>query len=209
MRRMLTTVTAIFVALAGTVAVAQKVTSPPELDATMKKISQAQGATAKAIQAGDFAAAKAPLDLPDRVRQSVSCDHEFTRQIHEGLDFRLADAERAIGRCFGRCLRCAVDGRCRGRAGEGRECLFKLRQQWSGVLLRQRQSAGAPDSIGQIQSPAVAQGIFRRAGSNIGSTFAVGENMALENPEVILDKFVDPLAEHPAQIVVRQDFVGN
>lgn len=61
MRRTLTTVTAIFIALAGTVAVAQKVTTPAELDATMKKIAQAQGATAKAIQAGDFAAAKASV----------------------------------------------------------------------------------------------------------------------------------------------------
>ena len=61
MRRTLTTVTAIFVALAGTVAVAQKVTTPAELDATMKKIGPAQGATAKAIQAGDFAAAKASV----------------------------------------------------------------------------------------------------------------------------------------------------
>jgi cytochrome c556 len=63
MRRLLMTVTAIFVALAGTVAVAQKVTTPMELDATMKKISQAQGATAKAIQAGDFAAAKASVAI--------------------------------------------------------------------------------------------------------------------------------------------------
>ena len=63
MRRTLTTVTAIFVALAGTVAVAQKVTTPMELDATMKKISPAQGATAKAIQAGDFAAAKASVAI--------------------------------------------------------------------------------------------------------------------------------------------------
>ena len=47
------------IALAGTVAVAQKVTTPVELDATMKKIGPAQGATAKAIQAGDFADAKA------------------------------------------------------------------------------------------------------------------------------------------------------
>ena len=63
MRRLLTTVTAIFVALAGTVAVAQKVTTPAELDATMKKIGPAQGATAKAIQAGDFAAAKASVAI--------------------------------------------------------------------------------------------------------------------------------------------------
>lgn len=63
MRRLLTTVTAIIVALAGTVAVAQKVTTPAELDAAMKKIGPAQGATAKAIQAGDFAAAKASITI--------------------------------------------------------------------------------------------------------------------------------------------------
>ena len=63
MRRLLTTVTAISVALAGTVAVAQKVTTPAELDAAMKKIGPAQGATAKAIQAGDFAAAKASIAI--------------------------------------------------------------------------------------------------------------------------------------------------
>jgi cytochrome c556 len=63
MRRMLTTVTAMLVALAGTVAVAQKVTTPAELDAAMKKIAPAQGAAAKAIQAGDFAAAKASVAI--------------------------------------------------------------------------------------------------------------------------------------------------
>ena len=63
MRRLLTTVTAMIVALAGTVAVAQKVTTPAELDAAMKKIGPAQGATAKAIQAGDFAAAKASIAI--------------------------------------------------------------------------------------------------------------------------------------------------
>lgn len=63
MRRTLTTVTAIFIALAGTVAVGQKVTTPTELDATMKKIGPAQGATAKAIQAGDFAAAKTSVAI--------------------------------------------------------------------------------------------------------------------------------------------------
>ena len=31
-------------------------------------------------------------------------DHEFARQIDEGLDFRLADAEHAIGRSFGALL---------------------------------------------------------------------------------------------------------
>jgi cytochrome c556 len=60
MRRLLTAVTVI-IALAGSIALAQKVTSPAELDAIMKKIGPAQGVTAKALQAGDFAAAKASV----------------------------------------------------------------------------------------------------------------------------------------------------
>ena len=74
MRRMLTVVTATIVALAGTVALAQKVTSPAELDATMKKIAPAQGATAKAIQAGDFAAAKASVAI---VKQALMDAENF------------------------------------------------------------------------------------------------------------------------------------
>jgi cytochrome c556 len=73
MRRMLTTITAI-VALAGSVAMAQKVTSPAELDTTMKKIGPAQGVTAKAIQAGDFAAAKASVAI---VKQALMDAENF------------------------------------------------------------------------------------------------------------------------------------
>ncbi len=73
MRRMLTTVTAI-IALAGSVALAQKVTSPAELDAVMKKIGPAQGATAKALQAGDFAAAKASVAI---VKQALMDAENF------------------------------------------------------------------------------------------------------------------------------------
>jgi cytochrome c556 len=71
---MLSSVTAILVALAGTVAVAQKVTTPAELDAAMKKIGPAQGATAKAIQAGDFAAAKASVAI---VKQALMDAENF------------------------------------------------------------------------------------------------------------------------------------
>jgi cytochrome c556 len=63
MRRILTTATAIMIALAGTVAVAQKVTTPAELDAAMKKIGPAQGATGKAVQSGNFADAKAQVAI--------------------------------------------------------------------------------------------------------------------------------------------------
>ena len=58
MRRFLIYTTALFVALAGTVAVAQKVTTPEQLDATMKRVGTAQQATGKAIKSGDFAEAR-------------------------------------------------------------------------------------------------------------------------------------------------------
>ena len=58
MRRFLTYTTAVFVALAGTVALAQKVTTPEQLDATMKRVGTAQQATGKAIKSGDYAEAR-------------------------------------------------------------------------------------------------------------------------------------------------------
>ena len=63
MRRILTIATAAMIAVAGTVLVAQKVTSPAELDAAMKKIGPAQGAAGKAIQSGSFADAKAQVAI--------------------------------------------------------------------------------------------------------------------------------------------------
>lgn len=63
MRPMLTVVTVVFVALAGSVAMAQKVTNPTELDAAMKKIAPAMGAANKAIKSGDFAGAKAQVAI--------------------------------------------------------------------------------------------------------------------------------------------------
>jgi cytochrome c556 len=74
MRRTLTTVTAMLVALAGTVAVAQKVTTPVELDAAMKKIGPAQGAVAKAIQAADFATATTNIAI---VKQTLMDAENF------------------------------------------------------------------------------------------------------------------------------------
>jgi len=61
MRRLLTYTTVLLVALAGTVAVAQKVSTPDELDAAMKKIGAAQGATAKAVKSNEYADAKAQI----------------------------------------------------------------------------------------------------------------------------------------------------
>jgi hypothetical protein len=58
MRRFLTYSTALLVVMAGTVAVAQKVTTPDQLDAVMKRVGPAQQATGKAIKSGDFAEAR-------------------------------------------------------------------------------------------------------------------------------------------------------
>jgi cytochrome c556 len=58
MRRLLTYTTALLVALAGTVAVAQKVTSPAELEATMKKIAAANAGVGKGIKSEAYADAK-------------------------------------------------------------------------------------------------------------------------------------------------------
>ena len=74
MRRIFTIATAAMLAVAGTVLVAQKVTTPAELDAAMKKIGPAQGATGKAIQSGDFATAKAQVAI---VKQALTDAENF------------------------------------------------------------------------------------------------------------------------------------
>jgi cytochrome c556 len=63
MRRIFTIATAIMISVAGSVLVAQKVTTPAELDTAMKKIGAAQGAAAKAMQSGNFADAKAQVAI--------------------------------------------------------------------------------------------------------------------------------------------------
>lgn len=63
MRRILTIATAVMIAVAGSVLVAQKVTSPAELETAMKKIGPAQGAVGKAVQSGSFADAKAQVAI--------------------------------------------------------------------------------------------------------------------------------------------------
>ena len=74
MRRILTIATAAMIAVAGTVLVAQKVTTPAELDAAMKKIGPAQGAAGKAIQSGNFATAKAQVAI---VKQALTDAENF------------------------------------------------------------------------------------------------------------------------------------
>jgi cytochrome c556 len=58
MRRLFIYTTALLVALASTVAIAQKVTSAGELEATMKKISAANAGVGKAIKSEAYADAK-------------------------------------------------------------------------------------------------------------------------------------------------------
>jgi cytochrome c556 len=74
MRRILTLATAAMIAVAGSALVAQKVTTPAELDTTMKKIGPAQGATGKAINSGNFADAKAQLAI---VKQALMDAENF------------------------------------------------------------------------------------------------------------------------------------
>jgi hypothetical protein len=74
MRRLLTYTTLVLVALASTVAVAQKVTNPEELDKTMKRIAPAQGATNKAIQSMAWADAKTQVAI---VKQALMDSESF------------------------------------------------------------------------------------------------------------------------------------
>ena len=74
MRRLLTYTTVLFIALAGTLTLAQKVTSPDELDKTMKRIAPAQGATGKAIQSMSWADAKAQVAV---VKQALMDTESF------------------------------------------------------------------------------------------------------------------------------------
>jgi hypothetical protein len=74
MPRLLTYMTLVLVALAGTAALAQKVTSPEELDKTMKRIAPAQAAANKAIQSMSWADAKTQVAV---VKQSLIDSENF------------------------------------------------------------------------------------------------------------------------------------
>lgn len=74
MRRFLTCSTALILVLTGTVALAQKVTTPEDLDKAMKRIAPAQAAAAKAIQSMAWADAKAQIAI---VKQSLSDTEPF------------------------------------------------------------------------------------------------------------------------------------
>ena len=62
------------IAGAGTVALAQKVTTPDDLDKAMKRIAPAQGAANKAIQSMAWADAKAQIAI---VKQSLADTESF------------------------------------------------------------------------------------------------------------------------------------
>jgi cytochrome c556 len=74
MQRLFTCVVAVCVSFGAAVAVAQKATTPEGLDAAMKRIGPAQGATGKAIQSGDFATAKKNVAT---VKQALMDAEEF------------------------------------------------------------------------------------------------------------------------------------
>jgi len=74
MRRLLTCIAAVMLALTGTVLVAQKVATPEDLDKTMKKIAPAQTAAAKAIQSMTWSDAKAQITI---VKQALNDTEPF------------------------------------------------------------------------------------------------------------------------------------
>ena len=74
MRRLFICTVALMLALAGTVLVAQKVSTPEDLDKTMKKIAPAQTAAAKAIQSMAWADAKAQIAV---VKQALNDTEPF------------------------------------------------------------------------------------------------------------------------------------
>lgn len=67
-------VAALLVAWAGSVVMAQKVTTPDELDKTMKKVQQANMAANKAVGSGNFAEAAKQLAI---VKQAITDSREF------------------------------------------------------------------------------------------------------------------------------------
>ena len=74
MRRLFISTTALIVALASTAMLAQKVTTPDDLDKAMKKIAPAQGAATKAIQSMSWADAKTQIGI---VKQTLADTESF------------------------------------------------------------------------------------------------------------------------------------
>ncbi len=94
MRRILLNMVALAVAFGGVALVAQKVSTPADLDAAMKKIAPAQGATGKAIQSGAFADAKASVAT---VKQAlIDSDNFWTTVVKK--DDAIAMSKDAIAK---------------------------------------------------------------------------------------------------------------
>jgi hypothetical protein len=74
MRRCVSYTSALIFALTATVTLAQKVTTPEDLDKAMKRIAPAQGAATKAIQAGAWSDARAQIAI---VKQSLAETEAF------------------------------------------------------------------------------------------------------------------------------------
>jgi cytochrome c556 len=74
MRRIAINVLALTVAFGGVALVAQKVTTVAELDTTMKRVGQNQGATNKAVMSGAYADARKTLAI---VRASLADSENF------------------------------------------------------------------------------------------------------------------------------------
>ena len=74
MRRLFACTTVLILALAGTVTLAQKVTTPDDLDKAMKRIAPAQGAAGKAIQSMAWTDAKSQIAI---VKQSLADTESF------------------------------------------------------------------------------------------------------------------------------------
>lgn len=74
MRRIVTSVLALAVAFGGVALMAQKVTTVAELDTTMKRVGQNQGATNKAVMSGAYADARKTLAV---VTQSLGDAENF------------------------------------------------------------------------------------------------------------------------------------
>ena len=82
-------VAALLVAWVGTVVMAQKITTPEELDKAMKKVQQANMAANKAVASGNFAEAAKQLAI---VKQAITDSREFWVQ-HKKDDAIAANKE--------------------------------------------------------------------------------------------------------------------
>jgi cytochrome c556 len=82
-------VATVLVACAGALVVAQKVTTPEELDKAMKKAQPAMGAANKAVNAGQFAEASKQLTI---IKQVIEDSREFWVQ-HKKDDALKANKE--------------------------------------------------------------------------------------------------------------------